>query len=338
MQYDEAKNCCDIMRLLTYLALGLLSPTTLASVDATFTFSLDNDGIFGVDQDYTNGIFLSYTTPALSREGQYAWMSLSEKYASSIDKFEWLIGHKMWTPSDIGATEPIANDRPYAGFFHTEINYLSLNPQQSVRYNLTLGTTGEHALSEKAQRLVHSITGSTEPKGWEYQVDNQFTVGVGYKRFDNLHREVHRDSKEWEISNLVEVNASTFRSDVSAGVMFRYGSELSQSMGAADISVERPFNASMMGNTSSGWFLFSGITGRYRFNDLSIEGERSGIPEPSEAYDVTLQHWQSTAVAGIAMYNRTLGFSFTLAVKTPDYIESPHTIYGNGALSMYAFF
>lgn len=74
------------------------------------------------------------------------------------------------------------------------------------------------------------------------------------------------------------MNASNFRSDLSAGIMFRYGSELSQSMGAADISVERPFNAGMMGNTSSGWFLFSGITGRYRFNDLSIEGERSGIP------------------------------------------------------------
>ena len=45
----------------------------------------------------------------------------------------------MFTPSEINQQEPAKNDRPYAGFFHTEFNYLSLTSHQAHRFNLTLG-------------------------------------------------------------------------------------------------------------------------------------------------------------------------------------------------------
>ncbi|SUP50503.1 exonuclease [Vibrio metschnikovii] len=63
-----------------------------------------------------------------------------------------MIGHKMWTPSDIEQYTPAPNERPYAGFLHSEFNYISLHPQQAQRFNLTIGTTGDSALSEQAQK------------------------------------------------------------------------------------------------------------------------------------------------------------------------------------------
>ena len=70
----------------------------------------------------------------------------------------------MYTPSDIEATTPQINDRPYAGYFHGEFNYISLHPQQAQRFNLTIGATGEDSLAEESQDIVHGIVGSDEPQ------------------------------------------------------------------------------------------------------------------------------------------------------------------------------
>ena len=105
----------------------LVSSTAFASDRSTVTFSLDNDGIFGVDQDYTNGLFLSYASSAIEPNWLTKPLSLSYWGASSLDKFEITLGHKMYTPSDIEADQPLTNDRPYAGFLHSEFNYISLN-------------------------------------------------------------------------------------------------------------------------------------------------------------------------------------------------------------------
>ncbi|MHC6799930.1 lipid A deacylase LpxR family protein [Vibrio antiquarius] len=325
------------MKLSKLIVLTLLSPVAMASTKSTVSFTLDNDGIFGVDQDYTNGIFLSYATGQLKQESQWKWLSLADSEHANIDKIELVLGHKMWTPSDIEADYPLVNDRPYAGYLHTEINYLSLTDDKAVRYNFTIGATGESSLSEKAQEIVHGITGSTDPQGWDYQVDDKVAFSLGYRVFNKLMRSEEQKT-QWEITNINDINAGNFRSDVSQGVMFRWGTNLASSIGAANISVESPFSASMLAQDTSSWFLFTGFEGRYRFNDMTIEGDRPGIPEPSAPYDVTLQNWQASAVAGATWYNQNYGASLTFTIKTPDYKESQTDVYGTGSFSVFAFF
>lgn len=325
------------MKLSKLIVLTLLSPVAMASTKSTVSFTLDNDGIFGVDQDYTNGIFLSYATGQLKQESQWKWLSLADSEHANIDKIELVLGHKMWTPSDIEADYPLVNDRPYAGYLHTEINYLSLTDDKAVRYNFTIGATGESSLSEKAQEIVHGITGSTDPQGWDYQIDDKVAFSLGYRVFNKLMRSEGQKT-QWEIININDINAGNFRSDVSQGVMFRWGTNLASSIGAANISVESPFSASMLAQDTSSWFLFTGFEGRYRFNDMTIEGNRPGIPEPSAPYDVTLQNWQASAVAGATWYNQNYGASLTFTIKTPDYEESQTDVYGTGSFSVFAFF
>ncbi|MEH0083877.1 lipid A deacylase LpxR family protein [Vibrio antiquarius] len=325
------------MKLSKLIVLTLLSPVAMASTKSTVSFTLDNDGIFGVDQDYTNGIFLSYATGQLKQESQWKWLSLADSEHPNIDKIELVLGHKMWTPSDIEADYPLVNDRPYAGYLHTEINYLSLTNDKAVRYNFTIGATGESSLSEKAQEIVHGITGSTDPQGWDYQIDDKVAFSLGYRVFNKLMRSEEQKT-QWEITNINDINAGNFRSDVSQGVMFRWGTNLASSIGAANISVESPFSASMLAQDTSSWFLFTGFEGRYRFNDMTIEGDRPGIPEPSAPHDVTLQNWQASAVAGATWYNQNYGASLTFTIKTPDYEESQTDVYGTGSFSVFAFF
>ncbi|MCA6717808.1 MULTISPECIES: lipid A deacylase LpxR family protein [Vibrio] len=325
------------MRFSKLIILTLLSPVAIASTKSTVSFTIDNDGIFGVDQDYTNGVFLSYATDQLIQESQWKWLSLANSEHANIDKIELVLGHKMWTPSDIEADYPLINDRPYAGYLHTEINYLSLTSDKAVRYNFTIGATGESSLSKKAQEIVHGITGSTDPQGWDYQIEDKVAFSLGYRVFNKLMRSEEQKT-QWEITNINDINAGNFRSDVSQGVMFRWGTNLANSIGAANISVESPFSASMIAQNTSSWFLFTGFEGRYRFNDMTIEGDRPGIPEPSAPYDVTLQNWQASAVAGVSWYNQNYGASITFTIKTPDYEEAQTDVYGTGSFSVFAFF
>ncbi|PMG47974.1 exonuclease [Vibrio lentus] len=333
------------MKYLRCLPLILLSFSSLASERSTLTFALDNDGIFGVDQDYTNGLFLGYTSSGITPYNWVKPLSLSYWGASSLDKWEITIGHKMYTPSDIELETPSANDRPYAGYLHTEFNYISLNPQQAQRFNITFGTTGERALSEDAQKLVHSITKSDEPMGWEYQVDDEWAGSVGYLSHFNLMRNQALANTDYEISSVSEINVGNFRSDISTGFMFRWGTDLGGNFGAANISTENPFKAGMIGASNTGWFTYAGLEGRYRFNDLTIEGDRSGVDEYANKnnqdpaiYDVTLENIQATAVLGFAWYNQYVGASFALTAKTPDYEEAKESMYTTGGITMFAFF
>ncbi|USD31469.1 MULTISPECIES: lipid A deacylase LpxR family protein [Vibrio] len=333
------------MNLLRTLPLILLASSAVASERSTVSFSIDNDGVFGVDQDYTNGLFLTYTSDAVTPNWLTNPMSLSFWGGTSLDKYEFTLGHKMYTPSDIEATTPMPNERPYAGYLHAEFNYISLHPQQAQRFNLTLGTTGESSLADQAQDIVHGITGSDEPRGWAYQVDDEFVGSLGYLSHFNLWRDRAMANTDWEISNVSEVNAGNFRSDVSTGFMFRWGTDLAGSMGAANIDNENPFRAGMLGASKGGWFVFGGIEARYRFNDITIEGDRSGVVDYANSngenpsiYDVTLEEKQASAVAGFAWYNEHFGAAVTATAKTPDYKEAKDSMYGTGGLALYAFF
>ncbi|MDN3614568.1 lipid A deacylase LpxR family protein [Vibrio gallaecicus] len=333
------------MKYLRCLPLILLSFSSIASERSTLTFALDNDGIFGVDQDYTNGLFFSYTSAGITPNEWTKPLSLSLWGAASLDKWEVTLGHKMYTPSDIEVETPSANDRPYAGYLHTEINYISLHPQQAQRFNITLGTTGERALSEDAQKLVHSITKSDDPLGWEYQVDDEYAGSIGYLTHLNLLRSPAVANTDWEVSNIIEVNVGNFRSDVSTGFMMRWGTDLGGNFGAATITTENPFRPGMIGASNNGWFTYAGLEGRYRFNDLTIEGDRSGVDKYAHEngqnpaiYDVTLEHVQATAVAGVAWYNQYVGAAFALTVKTPDYEEAKEKIYTTGGITFFTFF
>ncbi|QFI38875.1 lipid A deacylase LpxR family protein [Moritella marina ATCC 15381] len=201
-----------------------------ASTHPTVAFAIDNDAVLGVDEDYSNGIFSSYTSGQIDTPSILTFLSLSMWGHTALDKMEFMLGHKIWTPADIEIATPITNDRPYAGYLYSEFNFISLQQAQAQRFNLTIGTTGENSFSEQAQKLVHTITGSRDPNGWEYQIEDNVVGSIGYLTHFNLSRNALSeryfvDNAEFEISNISEVNIGNFRSDIASGIMLRWGRE-----------------------------------------------------------------------------------------------------------------
>lgn len=86
--------------------------------------------------------------------------------------------------------------------------------------------------------------------------------------------------------------------------------------------------------------MFTGIEGRYRFNDITIEGDRplDGLDHPAEYYQVHVEPWQATAVVGFAMYARSFGASLTFTANSSEFKEDKETISGTGNVALYAFF
>ncbi|MGL6259132.1 lipid A deacylase LpxR family protein [Vibrio sp. WXL103] len=328
------------MKPLAVLALGLSAVTyqSFASDRNTFVFNIDNDGIVRTDHDYSNGLFLSYTTGAINTPSFLRPLSLSAWGVPSLDKFEFVLGHKMWTPEDIEDENPIAGDRPYAGYFHGELNFISLHPQQAHRFNLTIGVTGDNSMASQAQSIVHDIVGSDIPMGWDYQVDEGWVGSIGYLSHYSLMRTQSFGDSQFEISSVSEFNAGNFRSDASTGLMFRWGTDLHSNMGAANIDHENPFRPGMIGASHRGLFGFFGFEGRLRFNDVTIEGDRPNIDDDTGQFDMEIQPFQATAVAGIAWYNRSIGAALALSGHTPEYQHSNDSLYGTGSLTLYGFF
>lgn len=322
------------MNLKKTLLFALLSLSTPLSHAGTFTFSLDNDGIFGVDKDYTNGLFLSYYSDEVSLSPILTPITSSfGTFGGAAHKVGFTLGQTIYTPKKIEESTPQADQRPYAGvlFFQTDI--ANISAYRADRYGFLVGSTGPNSLADVAQDFIHSITGSTQPEGWDYQVEDQILGNFEFETHNALFRSRASGGTQHEIKNISRVMAGNYRSEIATGMMWRWGSGLDSSIGAARVAMENSFLPGMIMQGSSSAYLFAGVEGRYRFNDITIDG-----PVPDEVYPVTLQNAQATASLGAVWYNQTLGASFTFSAKTSDFQEDETSAYGVGALTLFGFF
>ncbi|WP_428773661.1 lipid A deacylase LpxR family protein [Vibrio sp.] len=320
------------------LTLGLFySASILASESPTLTVALDNDGAFGVDQDYTHGLFFSYSSGRLSKDWHQQPLSLSYWQIDSVDKINITIGQQMWTPADIESNQPQADDRPYAGLMFAEFNYYSTSPDLSHRFGLMAGTTGENSFARSTQKLAHTVLDTTQPNGWEYQIENKWVGNLSYANQIKLWRQTTPALERAELSALSEINMGNFRRDISAGLMLRWGQDLANSFGSASVNAERTFRPGMLGQGTQAWFLFSGISVRYRFYDLTIEGLRPGLTVPQN-YAVDVKNQQATFTLGLAWYRPHFAASITASAYSAEYSPSRQSVYGVAGMTISSFF
>ncbi|PMH44993.1 hypothetical protein BCU68_11150 [Vibrio sp. 10N.286.49.B3] len=324
----------SIQRTVISTSLALLSLSILPSHAGTVAFNIDNDGVFGVDRDYTNGLYLSY----FSNEFAYTPLLLTPlantfgTFPNASHKWGITVSQKMWTPEEIEEADPQPNQRPYAGVLSFQFDYANLSSYRTDRYGLLLGLTGENSLADIAQSFIHSITGSTKPEGWEHQVEDAFLVNLDFE----THNVFQRSKWLWheqELQSISRIMVGNYRSELATGAMWRWGAGLRDSVGASRIAFEDSINPGMLRSKSRGYYFFAGIEGRYRFNDITIEGD-----VPDTVYPVTLQNLQASASFGAVWYNQRYGGSFTLSAKNSDFKEDKTNIYTIGSLNLFASF
>jgi hypothetical protein len=125
-----------------------------------FTLSGERSGPIGRALDGALGFIDGHTCP----RNRYAAPGWQTAHAIAV-------GLLIFTPQDLASHEVVYGDRPYASLFFLSAGRRYVSSDSEVAYNssFTVGIMGLHA-ARSVQHALHSLTGSTQPEGWDHQV------------------------------------------------------------------------------------------------------------------------------------------------------------------------
>lgn len=113
------------------------------------------------DEKYTQGARLTY------REGDH----------------DYYVGQSIYTPSDKKSTEPLPDQRPYAGYLYAGYTRRFVRtPRVFDSIGASVGVVGPSALGEQAQNEVHRLIGQNTAKGWRNQLKDEPAVVLTAER------------------------------------------------------------------------------------------------------------------------------------------------------------
>ena len=218
----------------------------------------------------------------------------------------------MNTPQDITIENPGADNLPYSALLFVNSSFLHITPTVADRIDTAIGVVGPAALGEQAQKLVHSITGSEEPLGWDAQLDNELVFQFSRAR---AWRTWSSPLDSVDFLTQAEATIGTIQSDVKSGFLVRYGKSLTSTYATTLLSANRISNPVAI---DDGWYVYAGANLRYIFNQIFIDGNTfkssKSIPYNRKNLGVS---------AGVAYSRRNL--SITFAVNDSNSIQSGDT-------------
>ncbi|WP_153912527.1 lipid A deacylase LpxR family protein [Shewanella sp. TC10] len=317
---------------ITTLTSVLLVSVPLKVSAEQIYFSFDNDVIIGADGDYSSGFVVGWQSSMeqdFSNAGSFFQLQSALMFPQQSEQS--LHGAKMysrmWTPTEIAYDYPQPNERPYAGLLELESFTGQFSSSLAQKNWLTLGVMGPASFAEELQTVVHKITGSTTPKGWDYQIENQVTFQLAYEVDALLNRWQAFDNSEWDISVFNHTMAGNFRSQSSVGLTLRWGDDLAETFGQLSSQAGHMGNYTSAANRYGSWQAYLRMQAGYRFNDLTIEGD---LPYDSS---LTIEHQQAQANLGVIWAFPTWSVSWSFNFYSKEYESDVDDWHGYGVIS-----
>ena len=302
------------------------SPGQISFVEENVTFGPRDD-----DRDYLNGTNLSYTTGSLGENSIWSspvrWLGDSTflfhpQSGETDNRLEWtVLGQSIFTPEDHQVSNPSLNDRPYAGWLYTGLNFVQdYDGQQLTSLQFLGGIVGPWALGRQVQNGVHSILGEQLARGWNHQLSNEFGFTVSWERKWRFNHQLGEGGYSWEIIPDAGITAGNVFDYAEAGFLLRWGRGLKADWGPEMIrpgySGTSYFSEERAG-TKFGWDLFAGTQARAVAWNIFLDGN-------------TLQNSRSVAkepvvddlIIGFELFSRAgLRVALSLVARTPEFKE-----------------
>lgn len=171
-------------KLLFFLIGSLIIFTVRVEALHIVELELDNDVPIS-DNFYTSGMYWRYTNV--------------DNRNIDDDKMIWynfVAGQKIYTPVDITLTlDDIEEyERPYAGWLYFGVEKEEIFKNKSrIEYEAHVGFVGKYSLAEQTQKIVHDITTSDRPEGWDSQIEEIFGIQLAAKYY---HKNFFREYQE----------------------------------------------------------------------------------------------------------------------------------------------
>ncbi len=249
-------------------ALLLIALLPFCAHADTFNLSWDNDLLLGLDQGYTNGVRLSYLTSS-SRDPEATTSRLSRAMGQWLDAVPGIdletqeqavsfsLRQLMVTPDDISQEQPSPDDLPYAGYLILSTTVWSWDADRITGYGAHVGLVGPESGAEASQKWVHKLTGSEEPRGWDFQLGTNVVGGLQSTHAQKVWRSGRKGDLEQELAWVGSAMISSLRSHTRIGCIWRTGKYLPPNFvpdyagTSSTVGLPATFN-----NAGTGWSVF----------------------------------------------------------------------------------
>ena len=232
-----------IIYLLTLAHIHAEEAEKSAHWQSGLQITFDNDVFNGQDDHYTNGLEL-WTTSERLQAHQHGPLPVLGRWLGNLpgqdlaerSKLQSLsVAQRMFTPSNLETTEPILDDIPYSGHLVLGLSASAQDAERLDAWGFQIGILGPAALAEESQELVHALTGSTEPQGWDNQLHNELLINLAYE-----HRWRWLSAKRglWGMDSYLNTGAmlGNLITQAHAGLTVRFGRNIPD-----DFAMAAPF-------------------------------------------------------------------------------------------------
>ncbi|HEC44456.1 MAG TPA: lipid A deacylase LpxR family protein [Bacteroides sp.] len=200
------------------LILGLAASAQEQASRNGFVFSFENDMFNRMDWYFSNGINIALYHEVLGKSPLNRILLPLRIRETDRVYYGLRLRQEIYTPRDISQDEIQPGDHPYAATLSLSSEKIVMRPASHMRFTsgLQLGVLGPAALGFHAQKLIHNITPSDPPQGWDNQVGNDLML--------NYNVTVDKGVVEDEYSQFIlhgRARLGTVYTDATAGFLVR---------------------------------------------------------------------------------------------------------------------
>ncbi len=263
------------------------------------------------DRYFTNGLRLSY-----SQLQKNPWIVPRKQHQNSFHKtiLHFQLAQEIYTPDNIKKSDLIEFDRPYAGYLYVHAKASTFWARSSnLQLGIDVGIIGPWAGGYTVQRWWHKLIQYTQPRGWQYQINNEPVINF------NLSYQ-----KAWKVFSWTDVltcsrlRAGTSFNNLSGGMKVRIGKiNPIDNSAIAESRVNTRFSLQQMTKDHhQEWFAFYGVGGMLVWHNTLIEGSMLPVFESihiEKAYPYVL-----TQNAGLVYSTLSTTIQLTLYALSPE--------------------
>lgn len=241
----------------------------------TLTLVVENDLFSNRDGHYTSGVRFSWVPGRNTSAPE--WAVKTARVAPWFPergeiRHGYAIGQSMFTPRDITTPNPPLSDRPYAGWLYATIGLGAESGRQLDQFAITIGMIGPASLAEQSQKLVHQITSSREPQGWDTQLRNEPGIIVSYQRSWRRRVATNVFGNRLDFTPHLGAALGNVYTHANAGLTVRFGQQLPIDYGPPRILPGMPGPGDFSPASDFGWYLFAGVEGRAVARNIFLDG------------------------------------------------------------------
>lgn len=180
--------------------------------DSYLRVNYENDLFYGTDKNYTQGFNLELVLPSISKN---PINHLFYQPKLSVIRHGLIVEHNSFTPDRYDLEEIQYEDRPFASTLTLKSFLVAINTLKASRItsSLSLGVIGPNAFGNEVQTVIHEVTESSIPMGWENQIKNDIVINYDF----GFEKQLLKYRNIFSLQSKVNGEIGTLYTNASAG-------------------------------------------------------------------------------------------------------------------------